>query len=32
MAITTTVLALTPGGIAEMTTTSILMGADSTFI
>ncbi|WP_340372862.1 AbrB family transcriptional regulator [Peribacillus sp. FSL E2-0218] len=32
IALITTVLAFAPGGIAEMTTTSILMGADSTFI
>ncbi|PJN88606.1 AbrB family transcriptional regulator [Bacillus sp. mrc49] len=32
IALITTVLAFAPGGIAEMTTTSILMDADSTFI
>ena len=32
LSITTSVLAFAPGGIAEMTTTAVVLGADSTFV
>ena len=32
LSFTTSVLAFAPGGIAEMTTTSVVLGADSTFV